>query len=144
MLIEENIAWLKHRCTTTVSSSSSTQSLPHLLYRMIDDIDVIFTKYNQTDQISTGESDLANEIERSQLLKEDIIRQAVSTSTGMIQNLNDTIQTERDKFFVENRYMKSTSAWQETVLKAIDTRRNHMIERAYYMIRYRTRTIELQ
>lgn len=62
----------------------------------------------------------------------------------MIENLNGTIQAEQNKFFVKNRYMESTSAWQETVLNAIDTRRNHMIKRANYMIRYKIKTIELQ
>lgn len=142
MSIQENIAWLKYRLTT--GRSSSIQSGSNILYRVIDDIDTILAKSNETHQTSTPESNWTNEIPRLQQLKKDIIEQAISTSTGMIENLNGIIQSERNKFFVKNRYMESTTAWQQTVLNSMDTRRNHMIERANYINRYKMKTIESQ
>lgn len=71
MLIEENAVWLKHRLTT-VTSSSSTQLASDLLYRMINDIDVILAKSNQTDQTSTVESNSAYENEKTTTSKKMI------------------------------------------------------------------------
>jgi len=87
---------------------------------VIDDIDTNLNQLKETTQVSTIESIPTKEIERLELLKKDIIRQAISTSKRLIQDLCDSIQVERNKFSVENRYMESTSDWQSKVLNAIE------------------------
>ena len=121
MIIEEDIAWLKHRLALTSSSlSSSLCSSNPLIYCVIDDIDTNLNQLKETTQVSTIESIPTKEIERLELLKKDIIRQVISTSKRLIQDLCDSIQVERNKFSVENRYMESTSDWQSKVLNAIE------------------------
>jgi len=121
MSIEADIACLHHRLALTLSSlSSSLCSSNLLIYCVIDDIDTNLNQLKETTQVSTIESIPTKEIERLELLKKDIIRQAISTSKRLIQDLCDSIQVERNKFSVENRYMESTSDWQSKVLNAIE------------------------
>ena len=96
MIIEEDIAWLKHRLALTSSSlSSSLCSSNPLIYCVIDDIDTNLNQLKETTQVSTIESVTTKEVERLELLKKDIIQQAISTSKRLIQDLCDSIQVER-------------------------------------------------
>ena len=69
MLNEEDIALLEHRLTATIQSQLATNLIGH----MIDDINVILTNSNKTDEISLTNCFLPNEINRLQTLKRDII-----------------------------------------------------------------------
>lgn len=131
MLIEQDIALLEHRLKSTQAYSSS-----ELIHRMLDNIDL--TLQEQTVTVSTCENDHSTEngIERLQNLKNDIIHQAIVTSRKLAHELNKDIQTEERKFSVKNRYIESTSEWQQMVLNIIELRRNYMIDRANYIMKH--------
>jgi hypothetical protein len=88
MLIEEDIALLEHRLTSTQSQS---QSASNLVGRMIDDIDITLKNSNETVEISPTIGFFSNEIKRLQVLKRDIIHLAIITSRGMAENFNTII-----------------------------------------------------
>ena len=69
MLNEEDIALLEHRLAATTQSQLTTNLIGH----MIDDIDVILTDSNKTDEISLTNCSSPNEINRLRTLKRDII-----------------------------------------------------------------------
>jgi hypothetical protein len=137
MLIEEDIALLEHRLTTTQSYSPST-----LLDHMLNDIvDTILETLNTVDQTDANNDSSKNEIEQLVLLKNIIIQRAINTSRKMADNLNNNIQIERNKFSLNNRYIESTSEWQQMVLNTIETHRAHMIKRTHYIIQHKLATL---
>ena len=135
MMNEEDMALLEHRLTSTQPRASS-----NLVGRMIDDIDTILTKSNQTVQTSANNCFVSNEINRLQALKKDIIHQAIITNRGMVENLKTIITAEQNKFSLKNRFMESTSTWQKIVLDTIEMRRLHQVERARFIIQYKLAT----
>ena len=137
LIIEEDIALLEHRLT---SITAQYQSASNLIHRMIDDMDMMLKGFNETLAITSTACVLSTDMERLRALKKDIIDQAILTSSKMIDNLNLIIQSEENKFSVQNRYMESTSEWQKSVFNAIENRRLHMIQRANFMIKYKLRT----
>ena len=135
MLIEEEIAMLEHRLTSTQSQSAS-----NLLGCMIDDVDTLLSSWNETAEKYPLTCCLTDEIETIQTLKRDIIHQAISTSYGMAQKLNKMIQLEKNKYTLKNRLLESTSEWQHMVLNAIELRRLHIIKRANFIIKHKLAT----
>ena len=131
MLIEEDISLLEHRLTSTQTYSSS-----NLIYRMLNDIDLTLKNQSAIAQVSQNHHSLQNDNERLKLLKNDIIQQAIITSRKLANNLNKDIQTDQRKFSVKNRFIESTWEWQRMVLNAIETRRNHMIKRANFLLKH--------
>jgi hypothetical protein len=95
MMVEEDIALLEHRLTSTQSQIVET---------------------------SATTCSLSNEIKRLQVLKKDIIHQAIITSRGIAENLNTMIQIEKNKFSSKNRFIESTWEWQKMVFDAIEIR----------------------
>ena len=132
-MIEEEIALLEHRLTSTQSQLTS-----NLIGHMLDDIDAMLNNnLNETNEMSPTNESLQNEIERLQTLKKDMIQQAVITSRRMADRLNTIVQIEQNKFSLMNRYMASTYEWQKVVFDTIETRRLHMIERANFIIKHK-------
>ena len=129
MMIAEDVALFDYRLVLTQSQTAS-----NLLGQMIDDIDTILSNPNETVEPSTNTPTLTNEITRLQTLKKDILTQAISTSHGMIENLNTMIQEELKKYSLQNRFLESTAEWQKLVLDAIHTRQLHMIKRSKFTI----------
>ena len=137
LIIEEDIALLEHRLTST---TVQYQSASNLIHRMIDDMDMMLKGFNETLPITSTSCVLSTDMERLRTLKKDIIDQAIVTSSKMIDNFNIIIQSEENKFSVKNRYMESTSKWQMSVFNAIETRRTHTIQRAKVLIKHELRT----
>ena len=137
LIIEEDIALLEHRLTST---TVQYQSASNLIHRMIDDMDMVLKGFNDTVAITSTTCVLSADMERLRTLKKDIIDQAIATCSKMRDNLNLIIQIEENKFSVRNRYMESTSEWQKSVFNAIENRRLHMIHRANFMITHKLRT----
>ncbi len=108
MLINQDIALLEHRLTSTQLGSSS-----NLLDHMINDIDTNLNNLKAVLQTSTNDLSLENEINRLKLRKKDIIHQAIITNRKMAENLNTIIETEQKKFSLKNRFIESTSEWQK-------------------------------
>ena len=135
-MIEGDIALLEHRQTST----SSQQSASNLVSHMIDDIDILLKNSNEIMETSSIACSLTNEIERLQVLKQGIVHQAVITSRRLAENLNAVVQLEQNKFSSKNRYMESTSEWQEVVFDAIETRRVHQIKRAKFLLQHKLAT----
>ncbi|CAF1349805.1 unnamed protein product [Adineta steineri] len=125
MIIEEDIALLEYRLTST-----QLQSAPNLIENMINDIDARFKQSHQT-------AEQINEIKKLQDLKHDIIQQAVFTSRQMANDLTKIIEKEKKKFTLQNRFIQSTAQWQKLVLDAIDKRRQHMIKRVNFIIKHK-------
>jgi hypothetical protein len=132
MLIQEDIASLEHRLVSTHSHSPS-----NLIHYMIDDIDSNLENSNESVQTSTNDCLSPDDITRLALLKKDIIHQAILTSHRMTENLNTITQAEQNKFSLKNRFIESTSEWQQMVLNTIETRRKHMIMRANFIIQHK-------
>jgi vacuolar-type H+-ATPase subunit H len=132
MLIEENIALLDHRLT-----SSKTLTPSNLVDHIMNDIDKTIDDLNATVQTSPNACSLFNEIYRLQSLKSDIIKQAIFTSRRMIEDLNTTMKKEQKKFISMNRLTGSKSEWKIKVLNAIEIRRLHMIHRVNLIIQYK-------
>jgi hypothetical protein len=132
MMIEEVIALLEHRLTSTQSQSAS-----NLVGHMIADIDTILKNSNETVKTSPTTCTLSNEIKRLQVMRRDIIHQTIIASRRMAENLKTMIQIEQNKFSLKNRFIECTSEWQKMVLNAIEIRRLHMIERASFTIKHK-------
>lgn len=135
MMIEEDIALLEHHLT-----SNKTRSSSNLIHLMIDDIDSTLKNSNEIIKTSPTTCSSSIEINRLQILKRDIIHQAIITSRRMAENLNTMIQIEQDKFSSTNRFMESTSEWQQMVFDTIETRRLNMIKRANCVIKHKLAT----
>ena len=133
LIIEEDIALLQHRLTSTTAQHQSTSKLIH---RMTDDMDMMLKGLNDTVAITPTACLLSNDMERLRTLKKDIIDQAIATCSKMRDNLNLIIEIEENKFSVQNRYMESTSQWQKSVFNAIENRLLNMIQRANFMIKH--------
>jgi vacuolar-type H+-ATPase subunit H len=136
MLINQDIALLEHRLTSTQSGSSS-----NLLDHMINDIDTNLNHLTAVVQTSTNDLSLENEINRLKHLKKDIIHQAIITNRKMAENLNTIIETEQKKFSLKNRFIESTSEWQQMVLNNIEKRQQHMISRTNFIIQHKLATL---
>ena len=134
LIIEEDIALLEQRLTST---TVQYQSASNLIHRMIDDMDMMLKGFNDTVATTSTACVLSTDMERLRTLKKDIIDQAILTSSNVRDNLNRIIQIEENKFSVQNRYMESTSEWQKSVFNAIENRRLHMIQRANFMIKHK-------
>ncbi|CAF1294384.1 unnamed protein product [Adineta steineri] len=128
MIIQEDIALLEYRLTST-----QVQSASNLIENMINDIDNRLKQFHQT-------AEQFNEIKKLQDLKHDIIHQAILTSRRMADDFNTIIEKEKTKFTLENRFIQSTAPWQRLVLDAISIRRQHMIKRANLIIKHKLAT----
>ncbi|CAF1524217.1 unnamed protein product [Adineta steineri] len=128
MIVEEDIALLEYRLTST-----QLQSASNLIENMINDIDARLKQSHQT-------AEQINEIKKLQDLKHDIIQQAVFTSRQMANDLTKIIEKEKKKFTLENRFIQSTAQWQKLVFDAIEIRRQHMIKRANFIIKHKLAT----
>ena len=137
MMIKQDIALLEHRLTSNETQRSSSSDLIH---RMIDDIDAILGNSSITVKGPSIASSPPNEINRLQVLKRDIIHQAINSSHGMTEMFNAIIQKEQNRFLLKNRFMESTSEWQQAVSNAIENRRLHMIDRSNFIIAHRLAT----
>jgi hypothetical protein len=133
MIIEEDIVLLQQR----LSSSQSSPQASNLVHQIIDDIDQDVQNFTATVESTADNCSSSNEIDRLQTLKHDLIYQAIRTSRRKAEKLNSIIQVEQNRFSVKNRYMESTSEWQQMVLDAIQTRRQHMIERTNFIIQHK-------
>ena len=133
MIIEEDIALLEHRRTSTPSQQSASNLVSH----MIDDIDILLKNSNESMETSSIACSLTNEFERLQVLKQGIVHQAVNTSRRLAEDLNAVVQFEQNKFLSKNRYMESTSEWQEIVFDAIETRQVNQIKRAKFLLQHK-------
>jgi len=136
MLINQDIALLEHRLTSIQLGSSS-----NLLDHMINDIHTNLNNMKAVVPTSTNDLSLKNEINRLKLLKKDIIHQAIITNRKMAENLNTIIEAEQKKFSVNNRFIQSTSEWQQIVLNTITKRRQHMISRTDFIIQHKLATL---
>ena len=103
LIIEEDIALLQHRLTSTTAQH---QSRPKLIHPMTDDMDMMLKGLNDTVEITPTACLLSNDMERLRTLKKDIIDQAIATCSKMRDNLNLIIEIEENKFSVQNRYME--------------------------------------
>ena len=133
MMIEEDIALLESRLTSTPSQHSASNLVSH----MIDDIDILLKNSNAIIETSSVACFPTNEIERLQVLKQGTLHQAVITSRRLAENLNEVVQFEQSKFSSKNRYMESTSKWQEIVFNAIETRRLHQIKLVEFLLQHK-------
>ncbi|CAF4115356.1 unnamed protein product [Adineta steineri] len=125
MIVEEDIALLEYRLTST-----QLQSASNLIENMINDIDARLKQSHQT-------AEQINEIKKLQDLKHDIIQQAVFTSRQMANDLTKIIEKEKKKFTLQNRFIQSTAQWQKLVLDTIDKRQQHMIKRVNFIIKHK-------
>ena len=135
LIIDEDMALLEHHLISIQYQSTSS-----LIYRMIDDIDMMLKALNNTAEITPTACYSSNDKERLQTLKKDAIDQAILTSSNMRANRNIIIETKQNKFSLENRCMESTSDWQRLVSNAIENRRLHMTRRTDFMIKQKLRT----
>lgn len=108
---------------------------------MINDIDTNINNMKAVVQTSTNDLSLENEINRLEILKKDIIDQAIITNRKMTENLNTIIETEQKKFSLKNRYIGSASEWQQMVLNTIKKRRQYMISRTNFIIQHKLATL---
>ena len=136
MMIEEDIALLEHRQTSTPPQ----QSASYLVSHMIDDIDILLENSNEIMETSSIACSPTNEIERLQVLQQGILHQAVTASRRLAENLNEIVQFEQNKFSSKNGYMESTSEWQAIVFNAIETRRLHQTQRAKFLLQHKLAT----
>ncbi|CAF1672078.1 unnamed protein product [Adineta ricciae] len=127
LIIEEDIALLQHRPISTTLKSTS-----HLLHKIINNIDKNIQKLNIPITDSTTTYASSNNNETLITLKKEIIQQAIFIHQKEHEQIQTTIQTEQNKFFVENTYMETTSEYQKRVNEAIEQRGQHMIERENY------------
>ncbi|CAF1380453.1 unnamed protein product [Adineta ricciae] len=137
LIAKQEIALLQYRL---LSTSLISKSVSDLVHEMIDNIDTNIKTLDDTVETSSTTDCLSNEIEKLKSSKNDIIHHAILTLEKKIENLNKIIQNERNKFFKRNRFMESTSQWQQMVLDAIENRRMHMTERANYIKTYKLAT----
>lgn len=75
-----------------------------------------------------------------QLLKSDIINQAIETSYRIVRDEEQIRKQEKQKFSLRNRFMESTQKWQQAVYDAIHSRELHMINRAHLMMSHKLNT----
>ena len=94
LIIEEDIALLQHRLTST---TVQYQSESNLIHHMIDDMDMMLKSLNDTVAITPTACILSTDIKTLRTLKKDIIHHAIVTSSTMIHNLNLIIQSEENK-----------------------------------------------
>ncbi|CAF1514725.1 unnamed protein product [Adineta ricciae] len=127
LIIEEDIALLQHRLISTTLKSTSD-----LLHKIINNINTNIQKFNDTLTKSTATYTSSNCIETLITLKKDIIQEAIFIHQKEHEQIQTIIHTEQNKFFVQNRYMESTSEYQKRVNEAIEKRRQHMLVRANY------------
>ena len=132
MMIQDDIALLEHRLTSTQPQLSS-----NLVGRMIDDINNILTNSNEMIETLANDCSISNQIKKLQVLKKDIIDRALITCHRMVKDLNTIITTEQSKFSLKNRFMESTSKWQKVVFDTIEMRRLHQIERANFILNHK-------
>ncbi|CAF4001072.1 unnamed protein product [Adineta steineri] len=128
MIIEEDIALLEYRLTST-----QLQSASNLIDNMINDINSRLKGSYQT-------AEQSNDIKKFQDLKHDIIHQAILTSRRMADDFNTIIEKEKKKFTLQNRFIQSTAQWQKLVFDTIDIRREYMIKRANFIIKHKLAT----
>lgn len=94
---------------------------------MIDDIDKNITNLKQSLVVS------ANEIEKLEDLKRDIIRQAITTSRKIVAYWDTRINKQQNKFKMANQLPDRA----KIVFDTIEIRRLHMRERAQFIIEHK-------
>ena len=95
---------------------------------MIDDIDA-------TEQTSPVEWETVKQ------LKKDIIHRCILTGCQMVEHCQQYVLLEQEKYFVKPEVDGSTSKWQLEVIKAIDSRRLHMLERGARVTQLKLATV---
>ncbi|CAF1461250.1 unnamed protein product [Adineta ricciae] len=125
LTIEEDLALLKYRQTSTALQSTSNS-----VHEIINNIDQDIQKLNETISIFPTSHSLSNEIDKLIQLKNKIIHQAIVHNEKKLEHLSTIIQAEQYRFSVKNRFMEKNPQWHEQVFDAIETRRKHMIQRA--------------
>ncbi|CAF1543327.1 unnamed protein product [Adineta ricciae] len=127
LIIDEDITLLQHRLLSTALIPTSD-----LLHKIINNINTKIQKLKDSLTNSTTTFSSSNCIETLINLKKDIIQEAIFIHEKEHEQIQTIIHAEQNKFFVQNRYMESTSEYQKCVNEAIEQRRQHMIERANY------------
>lgn len=126
---EEDIILFRQRFTSTKSYKNST-----LIDHMLNDVENDLTETVKRLAITTDCTQVNKEIERLTNIKVNILHQAIRTSERLKQNLDKVIEIEKQKFFLNNRFIQSTANWQKNVFDAIHNRHIHMIESATFSI----------
>ena len=121
-MVAEEVTFLERRLSAKPLHASST-----LFDRMIDDIDA-------TEQTSPVEWETVKQ------LKKDIIHRCILTGCQMVEHCQQEVLLEQEKYFVKPDVDRSTSKWQLEVIKAIDSRRFHMLERGACVTQLRLAT----
>ena len=121
-MVAEEVTFLERRLSAKPLQPSST-----LFDRMIDEIDA-------TEQTSPVEWETVKQ------LKKDIIHRCILTGCGMVHRCQGDVLLEQEKYFVKPEVDGSTSKWPLEVIKAIESRRLHMLERAKCGIQLRLAT----
>lgn len=135
MMIEEEIAMLRNRLTSTQSIGSC-----NLLNCMIDDIDTNIKNLSEPVENSTTRTSSSDTTARMQLLKNDIVNQAIETCYRIVRDEEQVRNQEKQKFSLRNRFMESTQEWQQLVYDAIQSRELHMINRAHFIMSHKLNT----
>ena len=135
MMMEDEIAILRTRLTSTQSISTC-----NILNCMIDDIDTMIKNLSEPVENSTSSISSSDAMAKMQLLKNDIINQAIETSYRIVKNAEQVRNQEKQKFSLRNRFMESTQQWQQVVYDAIENRELHMINRAHFIMNHKLNT----
>ncbi|CAF1614944.1 unnamed protein product [Adineta ricciae] len=135
LIIEEDIALLQNRLLSTTLIPTSD-----LLHKIINNINTNIQKLNNPSPDSTTTYTSSNSIKTLITLKKDIIQEAIFIHQKEHEQIQTIIQKEQNKFFVQNRYMETTSEYQKRVNAAIENGRQHMIEYANYIQQFRLST----
>ncbi|CAF1306853.1 unnamed protein product [Adineta steineri] len=124
-MINEQVAILEKRLSSKQTPPPST-----LLDHMIDDIDKVLSTPNDVIEQNVSTNFPNDQLEKMNQLKHDIIQQSIITATNMSKNYLD--------MSLNRNYEESqTTEIQNAVLKAMETRRLHMMKRAQYLLQYK-------
>jgi hypothetical protein len=124
-VIQEEIAILENRLHSKQLPPASS-----LIDHMLDDIDTRINKSDNSMEPNQSHSSSANEIGKINQLKTDIIYQTIISGRHMIESLEKIIFNEKQKKYLNNPDYDS-------IIKAIENRRLHMIQRANYIKQYK-------
>lgn len=119
---------MEHRLT-----SKSLLYAENLFDRMLDNIDQNLTKLIADINENPSNSSLCIEFEKIKQFKQDIVNQSIQAGQAMVETFTRAVHDEQKKFFIkknadEDRYNKDLA-----LLKIVEKRRSHMIERGKYV-----------
>ncbi|CAF0849137.1 unnamed protein product [Adineta ricciae] len=135
LIIEEDIALLQHRLLSTTLNSTS-----NLVRKIINNIVTDIQKLNDPLTESTTTNTSSKTAETLSAWRKDIIQEAIFIHQKGLEQIKTTIQTEHEKFYIQNRYKETTCQYQKRVYEAIENRSQHMIKRANCMKQYHLST----